>query len=81
MTCPNEVGVGERARVVPNVRVSFHRRASEVASVYAFQRRLWDDGILCTIRATRGDDERAACGQLATDAAKGSTARTVPAVG
>jgi 23S rRNA (adenine2503-C2)-methyltransferase len=43
-------------------------RASERANVYAFQRKLWDKGILCTVRATRGDDERSACGQLATEA-------------
>ena len=37
-------------------------------AVHAFQRRMWDHGLLCTVRATRGDDERSACGQLATEA-------------
>ena len=32
--------------------------------VYAFQRRLWSHGRLCTVRAQRGDDESSACGQL-----------------
>merc|ERR1719313_3195370 len=41
----------------------------EMESVYAFQRRLWREGILCTVRVTRGDDDKAACGMLATDAA------------
>jgi 23S rRNA (adenine2503-C2)-methyltransferase len=37
-------------------------------SVLEFQRLLNDKGILCYIRTTRGDDESAACGQLATKA-------------
>eukprot|EP00542_Grammatophora_oceanica_P014469 CAMPEP_0194045516 /NCGR_PEP_ID=MMETSP0009_2-20130614/16835_1 /TAXON_ID=210454 /ORGANISM="Grammatophora oceanica, Strain CCMP 410" /LENGTH=110 /DNA_ID=CAMNT_0038690385 /DNA_START=63 /DNA_END=395 /DNA_ORIENTATION=+ len=35
-------------------------------AVKAFQRRLWFNGIYAHIRTTRGDDESAACGQLAT---------------
>jgi 23S rRNA (adenine2503-C2)-methyltransferase len=35
-------------------------------SVIAFQKRLWESGIYAHIRTTRGDDESAACGQLAT---------------
>jgi 23S rRNA (adenine2503-C2)-methyltransferase len=34
--------------------------------VDAFQQRLWTQGICAHIRTTRGDDESAACGQLAT---------------
>jgi 23S rRNA (adenine2503-C2)-methyltransferase len=34
--------------------------------VTAFQKLLTDNGIRCYIRTTRGDDESAACGQLAT---------------
>lgn len=45
-------------------------RPSETEAVRAFQRRLWDEGVLCTVRATRGDDERSACGQLATTSAR-----------
>ena len=45
-------------------------RPPPIERVYAFQRRLWKDGILCTVRATRGDDDKAACGMLATDARK-----------
>ena len=37
-------------------------------AVHAFQQRLWEHKLLCTIRETRGDDERSACGQLATKA-------------
>ena len=32
--------------------------------IRAFQRRLWAASVLCTVRVTRGDDERSACGQL-----------------
>lgn len=35
-------------------------------AVVAFQRRLQSQGIYTHIRTTRGDDESAACGQLAT---------------
>jgi 23S rRNA (adenine2503-C2)-methyltransferase len=35
-------------------------------AVVAFMRRLWGNGVHAHIRATRGDDESAACGQLAT---------------
>lgn len=35
-------------------------------SVDAFQRRLWSLGVYAHVRTTRGDDESAACGQLAT---------------
>lgn len=34
--------------------------------VKAFQTHLWSEGIYAHIRATRGDEESAACGQLAT---------------
>ena len=44
--------------------------ASPLEAVRAFQRRMWDQGVLCTVRATRGDDERSACGQLATEAGR-----------
>jgi 23S rRNA (adenine2503-C2)-methyltransferase len=35
-------------------------------AVEAFMRRLWGNGVHAHIRETRGDDESAACGQLAT---------------
>jgi 23S rRNA (adenine2503-C2)-methyltransferase len=38
--------------------------------VVAFQQRLWTQGICAHIRTTRGDDESAACGQLATNRRK-----------
>ena len=44
----------------------FH--APRAQDVYAFQRALWDRGVLCTVRETKGEDERSACGQLATAA-------------
>ena len=34
--------------------------------VRAFQERLWERGVFVHVRSTRGDDESAACGQLAT---------------
>lgn len=42
----------------------FEQPSSE--NVSAFQKTLTDSGIRCYIRTTRGDDESAACGQLAT---------------
>ena len=45
-------------------------QSARMEDVYVFQRKLWDKGILCTVRATRGDDERSACGQLATETAR-----------
>ena len=39
--------------------------------VMAFQKHLVDRNILCYVRTTRGDDESAACGQLATKASRG----------
>ena len=33
---------------------------------------LWEQGVLCTVRATKGEDERSACGQLATAAKTGA---------
>jgi 23S rRNA (adenine2503-C2)-methyltransferase len=38
--------------------------------VLAFQQRLWQRGVYTHVRTTRGDDESAACGQLATLKAK-----------
>ena len=41
---------------------------------------LWEQGVLCTVRATKGEDERSACGQLATAATTGAkTAATTGA--
>jgi 23S rRNA (adenine2503-C2)-methyltransferase len=41
-------------------------RTAQTADVYRFQRKLWDHGLLCTVRAQRGHESSAACGQLAT---------------
>ena len=41
-------------------------RAPMPAKVRAFQNYLWQHNVRCHIRTTRGDDESAACGQLAT---------------
>lgn len=49
--------------------------APKMEAVHAFQQRMWQHGILCTVRATRGDDERSACGQLATEAKSARGAR------
>ena len=43
-----------------------HYRKPPVETVVKFQRRLWSRGIYAHVRTTRGDDESAACGQLAT---------------
>jgi 23S rRNA (adenine2503-C2)-methyltransferase len=42
-------------------------RKPTMERVHAFQQRLQSQGIYSQIRTTRGDDESAACGQLATD--------------
>ena len=60
----NENGLG-----LPNGELF---QASRQEDIYAFQRHLWSKGILCTVRATRGEQERAACGQLATKVAEGA---------
>lgn len=44
--------------------VSYEKPSPE--AVIAFQQRLWSHGISTHVRTTRGDDESAACGQLAT---------------
>jgi 23S rRNA (adenine2503-C2)-methyltransferase len=40
-------------------------RPARPEAVAAFQRRIIDAGVICTVRAARGDGEAAACGQLA----------------
>ena len=40
-------------------------RPEPAASVKAFQSAVRDGGLLCTVRAARGDGDAAACGQLA----------------
>ena len=47
-------------------------KQSSMEDVYGFQRALWSKGVLCTVRATRGEQERSACGQLATEVAEGA---------
>jgi 23S rRNA (adenine2503-C2)-methyltransferase len=41
-------------------------RSPTIAQVLAFQKTVVDNGILCYVRTTRGDEENAACGMLAT---------------
>jgi 23S rRNA (adenine2503-C2)-methyltransferase len=41
-------------------------RKPSMSRVLAFQKILVDNSILCYVRTTRGDDESAACGMLAT---------------
>lgn len=48
-------------------------RKPTMERVLAFQKILTDHGILCYTRTTRGDDESAACGQLATQKPTGAT--------
>lgn len=43
---------------------TYHKPRDE--RVRAFQERLWERGVYVHVRRTRGDDESAACGQLAT---------------
>ena len=53
-------------------------RQSNPEDVHAYQRLLWSHGILCTVRATRGDDDRASCGPLATEARAAAMTRESP---
>ena len=39
-------------------------RCSDEATIKAFRQKLVDGGAMATIRASRGDEEMAACGQL-----------------
>ena len=41
-------------------------RTPSMERVLAFQKIITDHGVLCYVRTTRGDEESAACGQLAT---------------
>lgn len=45
-------------------------RTPSVETVLGFQKIVVDGGVLCYVRTTRGDDESAACGQLATKRAR-----------
>jgi 23S rRNA (adenine2503-C2)-methyltransferase len=45
-------------------------RKPQMDQVHTFQQILTDNGIFTQVRTTRGDDESAACGQLATKKAK-----------
>ena len=57
----NENGLG-----LPEAHGGALFRSALLPDVHAFQRRLWAEGTLCTVRVQRGDAESAACGQLAT---------------
>ncbi|KAL3775078.1 hypothetical protein HJC23_013998 [Cyclotella cryptica] len=46
--------------------VENHYRKPSMERILAFQRRLQDVGVYSHVRGTRGDEESAACGQLAT---------------
>lgn len=63
----NENGLG-----LPGASEDALFHAPRTEDVHAFQRALWEQGVLCTVRATKGEDERSACGQLATAAKTGA---------
>ena len=46
---------------------------AEFDTVASFQRVVREGGLACFVRVTRGDDDSAACGQLATTAAVTAT--------
>ena len=65
--------IQERVKLVVNLipwnsvgDLPFGYRPPEPERVAAFQKVLTDNGVRCYIRTTRGDDGKAACGQLAT---------------
>jgi len=45
-------------------------RTPSMEKVLGFQKIITDGGVLCYVRTTRGDEENAACGQLATSRSK-----------
>lgn len=53
----------------PSVHPLGYRRP-DLLRVLAYQRHMWSRGIYTHVRATRGDDESAACGQLVTQKMK-----------
>ncbi|KAL3804750.1 LOW QUALITY PROTEIN: hypothetical protein ACHAW5_007983 [Stephanodiscus triporus] len=61
----------ERSKVVVNL-IPYNAidhptyRTPSMETVLGFQKIVVDGGVLCYVRTTRGDDESAACGQLAT---------------
>ena len=55
-----------------DINVFGFKRPSDKA-VNVFQNHLRDAGLFCTVRLTRGDDEAAACGMLATKRVKKGT--------
>jgi len=60
--------------LIPFNEVEHNRfQKPSVARILAFQKVLRDKGLMAYVRRTRGDDEHAACGQLATAKKKGIT--------
>jgi len=70
-----EVGGRTRMKVIVNLipfnDIGHERyRTPSVERVLAFQKVLVERGVMTYVRTTRGDDESAACGQLATKKTK-----------
>ena len=60
-------GMKAMINLIPFNDIGFAKyRKPSVEQVWAYQERLTARGFKCFIRTTRGDDESAACGQLAT---------------
>ena len=60
-------GMKPMVNLIPFNDIGYQKfRKPKMEQVWAFQERLTSRGIKCFIRTTRGDDESAACGQLAT---------------
>ena len=67
----NEIFAGPELISSSSLLSSYRKPTME--RVLAFQKRLTSHGIYARIRETRGDDESAACGQLATKRKQGTT--------
>jgi 23S rRNA (adenine2503-C2)-methyltransferase len=64
-------GMKPMVNLIPFNDIGFAKyRKPSVEQVWAYQERLTARGFKCFIRTTRGDDESAACGQLATTKTK-----------
>ena len=70
-------GMKPMVNLIPFNDIGFQKfRKPKMEQVWAFQERLTSRGIKCFIRTTRGDEESAACGQLATKRKRADKAPT-----
>ena len=74
-------GRDAHVNLIPYNQTSSGYSATAPARIRAFAERVRAAGVPCTIRASRGQDIAAACGQLKADNARSGTGRQPPAGG